>query len=352
MPLYWLTVFPCARRELRRWREQAQTIPDATLRRQALHKLHTEHLTAEGAAAFAILAAARARGAVTRLCVAFEVMYDYLDALAEKPVANVLANNHALYRALETALSPEEPLTDYYAHHPQRDDGGYLRSLIGACREALAQLPAHALVQPALARLAGCAGEAQSLHHASSEDGEWRLREWAMGQQRRGEDGLCWWELAAGAGSPLGIFALAAVASRRATDIAAVARIECAYSPWIAALSWLLESLVDQTDDVGGGHSFVAHYRSPREAAVRLGLIATHAVADARRLPQATRHSLLLAGMVGMNLSHRGAATAPARDAVAVVRNAIGGPLRPLLAILRLRRALSGGERPSAEPGD
>jgi tetraprenyl-beta-curcumene synthase len=340
VPLYWLAIFPQARRELRAWERRAEAIPDPVLRAHALGKLRTEGMTAEGAAAFAIVTTARSCGDVVQLCVALEVIYDYVDALAEQPVGDVLANNRCLYRALGAALAPGAPAEDHYRHHPQRDDGGYLHELVATCTAALLHLPSHATVLPALQRYAARAGEAQSLHHAAAHDGEAALARWAASSRPAGST-LEWWELAAAAGSPLGFYALAAAAAHPATTAAEAAAVERAYFPWIAALSWLLESLVDQDDDRGSGeHSYVAHYASPGDAARRLTTIAERAGADAAGLPRASRHLLLLAGMTGMYLSHAGAAGADARDAAEAVRRAIGGPLGLLLWTLRLRRRL------------
>jgi tetraprenyl-beta-curcumene synthase len=341
LTVYWLAIFPRARFELRHWEVRAAAIPDPVLRRHALHKLRTEHFTAEGAAAFAILANARSCWNVVRACVAFEVMYDYLDALAEESIADVLADNRQLYRALGAAFAPGTEPADFYAHHPQRDDGGYLQALVHACREALSTLPSQHQVLPALDRLTARAAEAQSLHHAATRHGHDALARWAEHERPAGS-ALHWWELAAGSGSPLGIFALIAAASRQRTPAAHAQEIEDAYFPWVAALSWLLESLVDLDDDMlSDGHSYVAHYRSSHDVAMRLASIAEHAALDLRRLPQSTRHSLLLAGMVAMNLSHRGADVPRAREASRAVREAIGGAISPLLTVLRLRRLLS-----------
>lgn len=341
LPLYWIAVFPQARRELRAWERRARRIPDAALRAHALSKLRSEATTAEGAAAFAILATVRSARSVVRACVAFEVIYDYVDALAEEPVDDVLANNRALYRALDAACTPGGPLPSCYLHHPWNDDGGYLHALIQACREALVRLPGHERVLDSLHGLAIRAGEAQSLHHAAtSSDEEDVLARWAADQQPPG-CALAWWELAAAAGSPLGVFALIAAAAHQRTSRSAAGAIAHAYFPWIAALSWLLESLVDQEDDATSAeHSYIAHYGPPQSAARRLATIASCATTDARRLPQGARHTLLLAGMASMYLSHAGASSLAAREAATAVHGAIGGPIVPLLWMLRLRRRL------------
>jgi tetraprenyl-beta-curcumene synthase len=350
IPLYWVAIFPLARQELRRWERRAEEIPDPTLRSHALHKLRTEHFTAEGAAAFAILATACSIRHVVRLCVAFEVIYDYLDALAEQPVADVLANNRALYAALSAAVSPDAPFQDHYANQSHHDDGGYLQALIRTCRASLVRLPAHTRVLPTLERLTDRAATAQSLHHASALSGCAPLAEWASGQSRNGS-ALRWWELAAAAGSPLGVFAVIAAAGHPQTDERDAIRVEEAYFPWIAALSWLLEGLVDHATDVAAGaQGFVAHYASSQETAERLETIARRAAHDARRLPGAGRHTLLLAGMASMYLSHEGASASGARPAAAAVSIAIGWPLTPLLCMLRLRRRLT--DRTAYLPGE
>src|SRR5215203_6043755 len=82
---YWLTVFPQARRELARWRRIAEAIPDDELRGLALTTLEEESGLAEGAAIFATLAPRRHRDALVRLLVAWQVAYDFLDTLDERP---------------------------------------------------------------------------------------------------------------------------------------------------------------------------------------------------------------------------------------------------------------------------
>ncbi len=64
--------------------------------------------------------------------------------------ADPAANGRQLHGALLAALEqPGAPHLDYYAHNPQREDGGYLTEILDACREALATLPAYPAVAPA-----------------------------------------------------------------------------------------------------------------------------------------------------------------------------------------------------------
>lgn len=342
MAVYWIVIFPRARRELRYWGRFAATMPDPVLRKQAIDKLREEHLSAEGAAAFAILAAPRRRKRVIRLCVAFEVMYDLLDGLGEQPAVDTLANNRRLHSALADALGPSAPTVDYYAFHQHHGDGGYLGQLVATCQREMTHLPARGVVTAALARSATRASEAQSLNHAGLHLNPRAFATSTKSPLSGHDPGLYWWETAAAAGSPLGIFALVAAASHPHTTPQAATDIESAYYPWIAALHWLLDSLVDRGDDLGTGNpSYVSHYDSPHHARDRLALISKRANADAQRLPYTYRHTLLLAGMVALNVSHAGASTDLASPAISLVVDELRGPVAPLLFALRLRRHIA-----------
>jgi tetraprenyl-beta-curcumene synthase len=331
-------IFPRARREVRRWCDTAAAISDPELRALALGKLHSEALVAEGAAAFAILARRRHRADVIRAVVAYEILYDVIDAIGEAPSADTLAHNRAVNAALVDAVAPGAPLR-YRLGRYATDETCYLTLLIAHCREAICRLPAHALVLPALAGFAARAAEAQSLNHAGAEEGHSELARWAAGQP---VPDFLWWEVAAAAGDPLGVFALLAAAGDRRTCRADVSAIERAYFPWIGALVWLMESLVDQRDDASSGnHSYVGHYDSPSHAAQRLSLIAGRAALAAADLPRGPSHGVLLAGVAGMYLSHPHAAESEASDGAEAIRRMLGWPVDVLLVVLRLRRRLS-----------
>jgi tetraprenyl-beta-curcumene synthase len=342
MARYWLVAFPTARRQVRACAARAAAIPDSRLRHHALDKLADEQMSAEGAAAFAVLAARGALSTTTRTCVAFELLFDVLDALAEDDVDDPEANNRQLHRALVAAFEPDAKVEEYLAHHPASDASQYLATLVHECRTGLQQLPRWRVVQRWLVVAATRAGEAQTLNHVGRTTGPSEFEHWST-RQEWSTSALRWWELAAAAGSPLGIFALLATASDARATAAEASAVSDAYFPWIAALHWLLESVVDYADDrLTGNPSYVSHYASQQEATERLRLIATRAVADARRLPQAELHMLLLAGMVALNLSHHGADDDAAREACQAVREALGGIVTPLLLVLRLRRWLGG----------
>ena len=220
---YWLGIFPVARAELAHWRRRAAAIPDETLRRHALKTLADEHLNAEGAAVFAVLAPRRHRALVVRLLVRYQLMYDYLDTLTEQPVAAPLQASRHLHRALTAALGEQPPTSSYYAHYPHADDGGYLPELVAACRSGLEALPAASHVAPALLRAARRSAEGQSRNHAAMLTSESGLVRWATCATPAGS-GLRWWETAAAAGSSLAIHALLASAADPVLSADAAAR--------------------------------------------------------------------------------------------------------------------------------
>jgi len=340
-------LFPLARRELRRWSRQAEAIDEPVLRELALAKLQHEALVAEGAAAFGLLTTRAHRSDVVRAVVAYEVLYDVVDAIGELPSPDPLAHNRAVHAALLDALAPSTPCRFRLQLRRAADDGEpcYLTLLVRACREALGRLPAHRLTLPALERFATRAAEAQSLNHAGIQRGNHAaLARWAAAQRA---PGTVWWEVAAAAGDPLGIFALLAAAGDPATRRRDVAAIERAYFPTIGALVWLMESLVDQREDArSGNHSYVAHYDSPHDAARRLTTLALRAGRAAEALPRGSSHVVLLTGVASLYLSDPRACAHEAAEAAAAIHEALGWPVRLLLWVLRLRRRLRRSRRP------
>jgi tetraprenyl-beta-curcumene synthase len=334
---YWLTVFPRATRGMRHWQSRAGQIPDPVLRRLGIDSLH-ERSNIEGAAAFAAFAPRAHRAAVVRALVAFQAAYNYADLLSEQPHPDAIANGRRLHESLLSALDPQTPPIDYYAHHPQRDDGGYFQELIDTCRTALTSLPSFSLV----ARSAQVAAERivifQSLNVGTKQGDHLALERWAREHTPSGCD-LKWWETAAAAGSSLGVHVLIAAAAEAGLQPADVASLDHAYFPWIGALHSLLDNLVDRREDVRTNQpSLVGYYASPAEAAAGLQLLAVQAVSRARALPHGRRHLIILAAMAGNYLSNPEADAPDVRVLAQSVLDAIGELAMPTLLVFKLRR--------------
>jgi tetraprenyl-beta-curcumene synthase len=348
--VYWLRIYPQVGRELAIWKVRAETIPDPVLRGQALHKLTDERLNPEAAAFFAVLAPRRARRRVVRLIVAYQLLYDYLDAVNELPGCTALKNGLQLHLALIDAVQPDQPLHDFYLHNTRNRDGGYANALASTCRSILRSLASAVRLRSLLADAAERCGQAQSHNHAISSEGDAGLVNWCS-QQAIGSDYL-WWELAAGGISCLAIHALFALAADPQSTTHAATLLDAAYFPPICAISALLDSLADHHSDAcTNNHSFTARYRNSAHAADRLVVIAAAAAERVRRLHHHRRHSIILCGIVAFYLSSPTVQVGFPAPVAESLTSAIG-PLAPLMiAAMRLRRqahtrALSNSQPP------
>jgi len=340
---YWLTVFPRVSRWLGYWRERAGRIPDPVLRRIAFDALH-KHGNIEGAVAFAAFVPRAHRAAVVRALAAFQAAYSYADMLSEQPHVEAIANGRRLHEALLVALDPSAPQLDYYAHNPQRDDGGYLEELIDTCRAALRTLPSYAAVAQSAQRAAARIVTFQSLNVGLPHGDHEALARWAGAQTPAGTE-LRWWETAAAAGSSLGVHVLIAAAADPCVRQVDLAAIDDAYFPWIGALHSLLDNIVDRQEDARTHQgSLVGYYASPAEAATRMRMLTVRAMRSARALPRGRRHALILAAMAGNYLSSP-EAHAPGVEAVSQsVREEIGYLASPTLLVFKLWRLARGAD--------
>jgi tetraprenyl-beta-curcumene synthase len=339
---YWLGVFPCVRREVAGWRRRACEIPDPVLRRTAIENLTAERLNLDGAAAFAAFVPDVHRAAVVRSQVALQVAYDYVDTLAEQLCRDPVRNGEHLHRALGAAVDLDGPRIDYYAHHSRREDGGYLYDIIEACRAGLRTLPSYASIAAPLRRATARIASYQSLNLGESRGGHTALEHWARAHRPPGS-GLRWWEVAASAGSSLGIFVLIASAAERVVHAEEAAVLESVYFPWIGSLHTLLDSLVDRQEDAAiGQRSLLDYYSSPVEAAARLGLLAGESLSRIRKLPRGGQHALVLAGMASHYLSMPEAFKPDALPTARSVLGAIGGLAAPSMLVMAARRAAGG----------
>lgn len=335
---YWPTVLPRVRRGLRRWELAAARIPDPRLRQIALAKLAEEPFNTEVAATLATLAPRRHRAAAIDAIVPLQVMYDYLDGLSEEPAEDPLTHSRQLFGAFAISLRPNgDARPDYYLHHPEVEDGGYLQALVSACREAFAGLPGAATVAPVARRAALRCGEAQTRTHAIEALGVGQLESWAS-RAAQGTD-LTWWEYAAGGtASILCVHALIAAATDPRTSAASAERLDRAYL-YVSAISTLLDSLVDRRRDLETeSHSFVAYYRDERAMEAGVDKVIARAAAEAGAIRHGGHHRMTAAGVAAYYLS---APTAAEPPGPAIRRRAVeelGPVMVGTLSVFRLWR--------------
>lgn len=327
---------PQVRQELRRWERQAYAIPDPVLRAHALQKLSAERLNPEAAAFFAVLAPWLTRARVVRLIVAFQLLYDYLDAVNE--TGTHLANGLLLHRALFDVVQPASPTADYYQlNGAHKEDGGYIHALVATCRHLVSTLTSARRLAPVLMPAVNRVCEAQSYNHALASEGESGLMRWCS--RLLSDAKYLWWEVAAGGISCLGIHALFALSADPRSTTHQAELVDAAYFPPVCALSALLDSLSDHYADMGtANNSFTARYRDSTHAAERFAAIANEAGELITTLQNPRRHAIILAGIVAFYLSStsvRGAFPAPIAERLLEDLGALVWLMR---ATMRLRR--------------
>jgi tetraprenyl-beta-curcumene synthase len=328
---------PAVAREVSAWRARAAEIPDASIREDALSALTTKRGQTDGAAMFSILPRAR-NLALLRLLVAYQIIWDFLDSVSERGADVGVANGRQLHLALIDALDPGRPISDYYRHHPWRDDGGYLCALVEACREGCARLPSYECVRPLVVREA-VRGQVLAVNHdldATSRDAT--LRAWAA-QERPAGYPITWFELSGAASAGLTIYALLALATEPVCTDVDVGLARDAYFPWISAVATMLDSYVDQIEDAANGdHSYIAHYSTSQLATRRISQLIRRGLSEANALSNGERHTLIVACMVALYLSKDSARTPAMRARTRSFVDAGGSLTKFLLPILRLWR--------------
>jgi tetraprenyl-beta-curcumene synthase len=328
---------PAAAREEHRWKTLARAIPDGPIREDALSALLDKRGQTDGAAMFSILPRAR-NLALLRLLVAYQIIWDFLDSVSERGADVGVANGRQLHLALIDALDPGRPISDYYRHHPWREDGGYLRALVGVCRECCAELPSYERVRRLVVEEAGRAQVLALNHEPDPARRDSMLRDWASKEFPQGHD-ASWFELSGASSAGLTIFALLALASEQTCSEDEIARTRRAYFPWISTLAAMLDSYVDQAEDAtNGDHSYIAHYPTPELAIEHVCQMVKRCLGEARALENSEKHILIVTSMVAMYLSKDSASTPAMRGATKRIVDTGGSLTRTLLPILRVWR--------------
>jgi tetraprenyl-beta-curcumene synthase len=327
-------------REVRCWQAAAEQIPDPCLRADALDALACKRGSIDGAALFWTLVRKRDLD-LLRLMVAHEMIWDYLDNVDERGAAAGVRGGH-LHRAVVESLDPDRPVSDYYRHHPWCQDGGFLTSLVHACRRWVRRLVSYDVVRPVLLREARRAAVQALNHEPDRVRRDHALRSWARRQYGSTPAGAAtWFELTAAASAPLAIFALLAAAARPHTTAEDVEETFAAYFPWVSLAVVMLDSYADADDDArSGSHSYLEHYGDDALALGRVHEIVERAMLGVRPLHNGLRHAVLVACMTAMYLS-KDSVRAPERNATTRLIAEAGGSLTllllPVLRIWRIR---------------
>jgi tetraprenyl-beta-curcumene synthase len=316
---------------------RALAIPDAPIREDALASIERKRGHTDGAALFWTLPRRR-NTELLRLLVAFEMIWDFLDSVNERGADRGRENGLQLHLALVEALDPSATISDYYRHHPWREDGGYLRALVEACRRGCSALPSYSRVQALVTRETTRAQVLALNHDPNPNCRDAALKRWAEREFDDRHD-ASWFELSGAASASLTVHALLALAAEPACAEREVERACAVYFPWLSLATTMLDSYVDQVEDeVSGNHSYIAHYESPAIAARRVCEVIERAARESTRLHNGRRHAVIVACMVAMYLSRDSARTPAMRATTGGFIEAGGSLTRVLLPVLRLWR--------------
>ncbi|HEX4436650.1 MAG TPA: DUF2600 family protein [Solirubrobacteraceae bacterium] len=358
---YWTAVAPVVRRELRRWDSRAHAIKDPKLRALALEKLRREGFHAEAAAMLATLAPRRYRRDVVEAIVALELLFDYLDGLTERPLADPLGDGASLFTSYTDAVTVGSKTIGRQSglghNDPDKFDDlrvggdGYLDALSETVNAALVRLPAASAITEAAQRTAARSGLAQIRMHAASRLGIEQVEEWA--RDEAGGTGLQWQELLAGAASSvLALHALIAAAADSRTTREQADEIVSAYLSTCVLLT-LLDGLVDHEEDVraggdengagnllSGGHGsgglgYLDLYEDREELSQTLTNATRRAALQARALHNGPHHAMTLVGVVAYYISAPGARGALAAPIASRLRRQLSPLICPTLAMMR-----------------
>jgi tetraprenyl-beta-curcumene synthase len=295
-------ILPGVRAELADWRRTAEAIPDAELRRQALDSMNTKQFHCEGGAVYAA-ANLDKKDVLIPLIVALQTISDYLDNLCDRSTSLSAEDFRLLHRSMLDAVTPGAPLTDYYAHRDEREDGGYLHSLVHKCQTCTAALPSYGRVQAHVRELVGLYGDLQVYKHIAKPLREAELLAW-WARHKVCYPELKWNEFAAATGSTLGMFMLFLAASDPDLKPEQADLIKQGYFPSICGLHILLDYLIDQAEDAEGGDlNFCSYFGSQETLDDRMLRMVQAARRAADRLPVSSFHRMIVEGLIALYLS-------------------------------------------------
>jgi len=299
---YLLRILPAVERELAIWRNRAQAIPDAELKRQALDSIDKKRFHCQGGSFYALYPGAKTSQIIS-FVVALQTISDYLDNLCDRvSVANDGAFRR-LHDALSAAVDTDVPFADWYAGYPYQQDGGYLTQLVLVCRENIAAFPGYADVRQELIHLVSLYSDLQVYKHQDKGMRTELLTRW-FSRHAELAPKVLWWEFSAAAGSTLGIFALSAMASIAPLSRVEIDRLQASYFPWLSGLHILLDYFIDLDEDLQHGElNFVSFY--PDEEVMTAGLtrFLRESLQRVETLPHAAFHRTVAQGLLALYLS-------------------------------------------------
>ncbi|HEX7057280.1 MAG TPA: tetraprenyl-beta-curcumene synthase family protein [Bacilli bacterium] len=299
---FYRSVLPEVRSQLAEWRELAMRIPTEELRKQAIASLSGKQFHCEGGAVYAAFNLAY-KHVLIPLIVAFQTISDYLDNLCDRSTSLSAKDFRQMHQAMLDAVDPAAPLHDYYAYHPEQDDGGYLDNLVKTCQSCICMLPSYDRSKKRIVELVSLYCDLQVFKHISLDKREKALKTWWKKHKRKYRE-LRWNEFAAATGSTLGVFMLFAASADKFMPREMPDQVYKAYFPYVCGLHILLDYLIDQDEDRRGGDlNFCAYYAGSEEKAARISWVAKQARKSVKLLQHVRFHRMVIEGLLALYLS-------------------------------------------------
>jgi tetraprenyl-beta-curcumene synthase len=295
-------VRPAVQKGLIYWQDKAQQIPDPELRHQALTSISTKKFHCEGGSIYGLLAVNHLDQTINFI-IAYQTLCDYLDNLCDRSTSLDPKDFSALHESVMHALTPGAESTEYYRFHPEKDDGGYLTTLVKTCQNILQELPGYQKISHTLYELAENYCNLQIHKHVKIIERVPRLKAW-FATQPSCIPSVSWYEFAACTGSTLGIFCLVAYAWQENFTEKLSEKIKNSYFPWVQGLHILLDYFIDQEEDrLAGDLNFCSYYQNNDVMIERFQLFFKEADQSVADLPNKNFHRAINRALLGVYLA-------------------------------------------------
>ncbi|MBM7554764.1 tetraprenyl-beta-curcumene synthase family protein [Thalassobacillus pellis] len=297
-------IFPQVHKELAYWINKAEAIPDPELRKQAMASIDAKTFHCEGGSIYALLAGAEWKEAI-RFIVAYQTISDYLDNLCDRSTSMDPEDFRMLHHSMTDALTPGNPLREYYRLRKEQDDGGYLHALVSTCQQVLMNAQGYEKASSDVQKLGLLYNDLQVHKHVVEEERVPRLQTW-FNEHREELPELKWYEFSACTGSTLGIFCLVSYTLGGRMTKGLANQVSESYFPFMQGLHILLDYYIDQEEDKEEGDlNFCSYYTHYNEMKRRFVYFVEETNRRIKKLPDAHFHEMIHEGLVGMYLADR-----------------------------------------------
>lgn len=285
-----------------RWDQFAQKIPDPELRSQAVGAITKKKFHCEGGGVFGLVARDRMDDLI-QFIIAYQIMCDYLDNLCDQSPSLDPNDFRSLHQALLDALTPGEPVKNYYQYREEQEDGGYLHALVRTCQEILVTFPSFDKVQAGMLELSGYYGDLQVHKHVIKEERIPRLEKWFSEHKHKVPE-MTWYEFSACTASTLGIYAQATYATKPELTEETAQTLKDGYYPWLQGVHILLDYFIDQEEDIADDElNFLFYYDSEEEMIERFRYFVEKAEEYIAKLPDPQFHRMIIRGIIAIYIA-------------------------------------------------